>query len=132
MKCKHAYTRNVPSGNEVHWGKAICIDCGGFVKWLPKDTYFSEILNVPYAEKDDAKKAGARWDKHLKVWYSPSPANISLLQKWRVAGNNFNIPKHVSIQPKKQVMTQWGLVDADLLPEIPTEYYPEPYYKENY
>lgn len=38
-------------------------------------------LNVPYAEKDEAKKLGAKWDPTLKKWYckdlNPMDENIS-------------------------------------------------------
>lgn len=30
------------------------------------------ILNVPFHEKDDVKKMGARWDPELKKWYVPA------------------------------------------------------------
>lgn len=26
-------------------------------------------LNCPYAEKEDAKELGAKWDSELKTWY---------------------------------------------------------------
>ncbi len=26
-------------------------------------------LNVPYADKDQARRAGARWDPHVRKWY---------------------------------------------------------------
>ncbi|MDG6346382.1 DUF5710 domain-containing protein [Glaesserella parasuis] len=29
-------------------------------------------LNVPYAEKDEAKSLGAKWDKFKKKWYMPA------------------------------------------------------------
>lgn len=28
-------------------------------------------LKVPFAEKDEAKSLGARWDPQAKVWYVP-------------------------------------------------------------
>jgi hypothetical protein len=28
-------------------------------------------LNVPYDEKEEAKKLGARWDQATKKWYVP-------------------------------------------------------------
>jgi hypothetical protein len=28
-------------------------------------------LDVPFAEKDQAKAAGARWDPHAKRWHDP-------------------------------------------------------------
>lgn len=30
-------------------------------------------LAVPYAEKDAAKAAGARWDPQARRWYAPRP-----------------------------------------------------------
>lgn len=41
-------------------------------------------LNVPFAEKDQAKQLGARWDPILKKWYIPDPAavDLSLFQAW--------------------------------------------------
>lgn len=35
----------------------------------PRDKVY---LNVPFKEKDDAKKAGARWDRDAKKWYFPN------------------------------------------------------------
>jgi hypothetical protein len=30
-----------------------------------------QYLNVPYAEREEAKKMGARWDPAVKKWYMP-------------------------------------------------------------
>lgn len=38
-------------------------------------------LDVPYAEKDTAKAAGARWDPDAKRWYAPRPG-MTELQPW--------------------------------------------------
>ncbi|MHA6798657.1 exonuclease domain-containing protein [Bounagaea algeriensis] len=35
-------------------------------------------LDVPFAEKDAAKAAGARWDRHEKRWYAPRPGMAEL------------------------------------------------------
>lgn len=40
-------------------------------------------LNVPYAEKDDAKKLGARWDASNKKWYVPDTIDIAPFAKWQ-------------------------------------------------
>jgi hypothetical protein len=40
-----------------------------------------EWLDVPYAQKDQAKAAGARWDPQARRWYAPRPAMASL-QQW--------------------------------------------------
>ena len=47
---------------------------------LTKQTY----LFVPYQEKDEAKKAGAKWDKENKAWYAPKDTPIDGVQKWLV------------------------------------------------
>ncbi len=41
-----------------------------------------QYLAVPYAEKDQAKAAGARWDKVAKAWYAGKNADIRALQRW--------------------------------------------------
>ena len=42
-------------------------------------------LAVPYAEKDEAKRLGARWDRHARVWYAAEGADLAPLRKWLVA-----------------------------------------------
>lgn len=44
---------------------------------LPARVY----LNVPYAEKNQAKALGARWDATRKLWYA-SECNVVRLRKW--------------------------------------------------
>ena len=41
-------------------------------------------LDVPFAEKDEAKAAGARWDPAAKRWYAPRPG-MAALQRWAAA-----------------------------------------------
>lgn len=38
-------------------------------------------LDVPYAEKDEAKALGARWDPQARRWYA-SGATMAALQRW--------------------------------------------------
>lgn len=38
-------------------------------------------LDVPFAEKDEAKAAGAWWDPQARRWYAPRA--IAALEKWR-------------------------------------------------
>jgi len=33
-------------------------------------------LKVPYAEKDQAKVHGARWDRENQTWYSPPGTDL--------------------------------------------------------
>lgn len=42
-------------------------------------------LNVPYAEKDQAKRLGALWDMARKVWYVEDLANLRPFLKWMPA-----------------------------------------------
>ncbi len=39
-------------------------------------------LDVPFAEKDEAKKLGARWDPAQKTWYVPEGQDSAPFQKW--------------------------------------------------
>jgi hypothetical protein len=39
-------------------------------------------LKVSFAEKDEAKKLGARWDAAQKVWYVESKADMAPFAKW--------------------------------------------------
>ncbi len=39
-------------------------------------------LDVPYAEKDAAKSAGARWDPDARRWYAPQVALLPKLARW--------------------------------------------------
>jgi len=40
-------------------------------------------LAVPYSEKDQAKAAGAKWDREQKAWFAPSGADLTPLEKWK-------------------------------------------------
>ena len=39
-------------------------------------------LAVPFAEKDEAKRLGARWDKGAKCWYAPPGTDLNPLEHW--------------------------------------------------
>jgi hypothetical protein len=39
-------------------------------------------LKVPFADKDAAKKLGARWDAARKIWYVVDNADIAPFAKW--------------------------------------------------
>ena len=47
-------------------------------KVYERDTY----LVVPYREKDQAKQAGAKWDKSKKSWYAPKGSPIKNFLNW--------------------------------------------------
>ncbi|WP_017162734.1 zincin-like metallopeptidase domain-containing protein, partial [Xanthomonas phaseoli] len=39
-------------------------------------------LAVPYADKDQAKAAGAKWDRTQKAWYAPEGADMAAFAHW--------------------------------------------------
>ena len=39
-------------------------------------------LNVPYAEKDAARRLGARWDGERKTWYAPAGVMLTTFERW--------------------------------------------------
>lgn len=39
-------------------------------------------LKVPFAEKDAAKKLGARWDAARKIWYVDARGDMAHFAKW--------------------------------------------------
>lgn len=39
-------------------------------------------LKVPFAEKDEAKKLGARWDPARKTWYVVNQTDLAPFARW--------------------------------------------------
>jgi len=39
-------------------------------------------LQVPFADKDQAKKLGARWDAARKVWYVENKTDMAPFSRW--------------------------------------------------
>lgn len=50
-------------------------------------------LKVPFAEKDEAKSLGAKWDPSLKNWYIPEGVGIGPLAQWLPATEHADL-KH--------------------------------------
>lgn len=40
------------------------------------------ILNVPFAEKDQAREMGARWEPSIKKWYVPDGVVATPFEAW--------------------------------------------------
>ena len=40
------------------------------------------ILDVPFEQKDEAKKLGAWWDPDLKKWFVPNGVDPKPFQRW--------------------------------------------------
>jgi hypothetical protein len=50
-------------------------------KILPTEPEMN-FLNVPYAEKDEARALGARWNPGRKKWYVPAGVPLEPFEKW--------------------------------------------------
>lgn len=44
------------------------------------------FLVVPFAEKDEAKGLGAKWDAGARKWYVPTGKDNALFKRWWPAG----------------------------------------------
>ena len=53
----------------------------------PERTY----LAVPYAEKDEAKQLGAKWDRGEKAWYVPAGMDVEAFTPWMPAKGSVHI-----------------------------------------
>jgi len=79
--------RGLPCGSLLHT-TCVAPDCGCYAEGAD----VSRIdLRVPFNEKEEAKRLGARWDPGQKVWYVPANVDLAPLQKWRPAPLTPNI-----------------------------------------
>ena len=39
-------------------------------------------IRVPFADKEQAKALGAKWDGTLKTWYIPADMDMGKFRKW--------------------------------------------------
>ncbi|MFM8441826.1 MAG: DUF5710 domain-containing protein [Methylococcus sp.] len=46
---------------------------------MPKSRFY---LTVPFAQKDEVKSLGARWDPARKRWYVPEAVDTAAFQRW--------------------------------------------------
>lgn len=78
-------------------------------------------LKVPFSEKDEAKKLGARWDAARKVWYVERNTDLSAFAKW-MRSNAGATEDASSIQPSTaQKMNSEGItvVGSHYVPHRP-------------
>lgn len=60
-----------------------------FYKMPNSKTY----LNVPFAQKDEAKALGARWDAIKKKWFVPTGKDVALFAKWQTESGAVESPR---------------------------------------
>lgn len=59
------------------------------------------FLAVPYKEKEQAKKLGAKWDKESKLWYAPEGADLNQLSAWLPENTKTPEPVH-TLSPQEE------------------------------
>lgn len=76
----------VDKQNEIIEDKTIDKELGQVIvaKEAIKLTSEKTYLYVPYEQKDEAKKLGAKWDKDQKMWFAPEGSNIDDFSRWRL------------------------------------------------
>jgi hypothetical protein len=62
------------------------------------------FLNVPYAEKDQARELGARWNPSRKRWYVPNGVALEAFERW--------LPKDGDPSAALEAKAPAGRVDA--------------------
>jgi hypothetical protein len=63
-------------------------------------------LEVPFAEKDDAKALGARWDPKRVQWYAPPMTDLAPLSRWQL----------------DRIYLRCGVDDRDTVEELGAQY----------
>jgi hypothetical protein len=57
-------------------------------------------LHVPFADKEAAKEAGAKWDREGKRWYAPGDADLDKFAVWMIEAKGAEKPAN---QPTKYI-----------------------------
>jgi putative DNA primase/helicase len=61
-------------------------------------------LDVPYTQKDEARAAGAKFDKETKVWYVTNPIAFSKTRQW---ADPFNTAEENAVCPPMEIERHW-------------------------
>jgi putative DNA primase/helicase len=70
-----------------------------------------KYIKVPFAEKDDVKNLGARWDKDMKSWYIPEDKNENEFAKWPIY-DPATTPREVAVGNKIYLSVPFDDKDA--------------------
>ena len=80
-------------------------------------TDYRTYLAVPYAEKEDAKQLGAKWDRQAKAWYAPAGVDLDAFAPWLPARGSVHIA--VEADPARQFAE--ALRECGLRPDGPVQ-----------
>ena len=68
-----------------------------------------------YAEKDQAKVHGARWDRENQTWYAPPGTDIENLKRWLPKGI---LPETIEPDPPPAKAAEKGIALTELLGQV--------------
>ena len=86
------YAQNA-SGAAGKKGKTM----GNYKASAVKSADITTYLNVPFADKDQAKALGARFDGAKKLWYVPKGADLSKFERWLNGGKAVKSVKKIML-----------------------------------
>ena len=72
-------------------------------------------LRVPYAEKDQVKVHGARWDRENQTWYAPPGTDLENLKRWLPKGV---LPESNEPTPTSPKVAEKGIALTELLGRV--------------
>jgi hypothetical protein len=85
-------------------------------------------LKVPFADKDEARRLGARWDAARKIWYIQNVENIEQFVRWMAPGTTkpaATVPVEKKVRPPPAPKTTQGAaffsIRCDCLPWEPCQ-----------
>ena len=109
-------------------------DMTGLAAWLPKDlarearpdmppkiATEKTWLAVPYDEKNQAKRLGARWDGKAQSWYAPAGTELSGLERWLPERNRDVAPPspRSTLSPEEEFRDKLTELGLDMQGQLP-------------
>lgn len=70
--------------------------------YTPNISQYDTKLNTPYAEKNQAKALGAKWDNANKTWYAPAGLDLNKFEKWLVQDRQISQSNNTPNQKPQQ------------------------------
>lgn len=83
-------------------------------------------LVTPYAEKDQVKALGARWDANRKCWYIQDVADLAPFARWLPEAGAAPAPAAVAKVPRTGPAQPPAHCGCPVLPWEPCEHTPAP------
>ena len=115
---------------ERRWYALEGADMAGLAAWLPKEARpdmppkiatEKTWLAVPYNEKNQAKRLGARWDDKAQSWYAPAGTDLHGLERWLPEHNRDvaqSSPRSV-LSPEEEFRDKLTELGLDLRGQLP-------------